>query len=123
MPDIPKDPRVSLALHLGVEYEDWQQDWEYEISGQVEFNRCIELYQAPNITDDERECLIEILLDKVANEFPWREDISQHPFWEAIETLIQNNQSLHADTIKYWQGFDTEHAYAPVSKRLSELFR
>jgi len=118
-----EDPRHSLAEYLNVEFEEWQQDWEYEISSQVDFTSCINLYQASFISDEQRESLVEIMLDKVANEFAWEIDVTLHPFWIEIESILKSKPSLHADTVTYWQGFEAKHAYGAVSARLKTSFK
>jgi hypothetical protein len=100
--------REALAARLGLTIDRNAQDWEWEVAGPEHFQRWLAVYRDAPLTDDERFCLMEMLIQCVEDMVPKDEPpevVEQRPEWQAVAELLRTRPRLHASTIWYWSDF------------------
>lgn len=100
IPDIKA--RKSLAKKLGLDFNEFMQDWEYEISDYKRLNDFESEYRKEETSREEKESLMEIMLDCLNDIL---EDNQKKLFDEvsvSILSLLKANQELHKGTFNYW---------------------
>jgi hypothetical protein len=93
------EARVSLAARCNLPYYDDMQDWEWEVADSARFEEFLATYCAPDLNDDERFSLMEILVQCVEDLGLSSEADSA---WDKIEPLLLRAPWLHGSTIEYW---------------------
>ncbi len=91
--------RQALALRFHLPYDDSMQDWEWEVADAARFEEFFVAYSSSDISEDEAFSLMEILLQCI-EAMPDEEQVSCS--WQAIESHLKANMSIHLSTIKYW---------------------
>jgi hypothetical protein len=92
----------SLARRLGLFYDSWMQDWEWEIAEPARFWEWLDFYRSESLTDAERRSLMEMLLQCIEDESDGQKE-------EALCIILQENASLHKESIEYWACRDAEN--------------
>jgi len=95
---------ASLATKLDVEYNDFMQDWSYEIANPNEIEKYIELYK--NLRDEEEKfVLMETIIQ--ATEEQNGEKLFLN-YLNIVKNFLEIDFHIHKYTIYYWACFDTE---------------
>jgi hypothetical protein len=114
-----REGREALASRLGMTIDPHSQDWEWEIADVRHFDRWLALYEAADLSEDERFSLMEMLIqgvDDLSSSDPDHEiEVEQLPEWLAVAALLRRRPQLHASSIAYWSVFEAEQP--------DELFR
>ncbi len=107
--------RLSLSKKLNLEFNEYMQDWEYEIADSNRIQEFIEAYDKPETSEKEKQSLMEIILAS-ANELLDDSNTSEfEKFLPSIIERLKNQQELHRGTLNYWLVNDFE-----ISKKLIE---
>lgn len=106
MPD--QEARKSLALKLNLNFDDYMQDWEYEVADSNRILEFIEEYDKSETLEKEKQSLMEIILES-SNDLLL--DYKTDEFKEIFPFIIERlniNQELHYGTLNYWKsnGFE-----------------
>jgi hypothetical protein len=110
------NPQQSLARRLDLFYDSRMQDWEWESAEPARFWEWLDFYRNESLTDAERRSLMEMLLQCI-------EDESEGQKEEALCVALQENVSLHKESIEYWAcrdsgNRDEEFKIAPIVRRI-----
>lgn len=94
--------RKQLSIKLKLEFNEFMQDWEWEISDYNRLGEFIYEYNKPETSDNEKISLMEIILDSLNNLIL----DGKIEMFEANIILVQNflieNKNLHSPTLNYW---------------------
>ena len=94
----------KLVKELNMPYEDWMQDWPYEVASPNEIDKYI-CYYRKLTDDDEKFVLMEAIIQAT-------EDLNTDKLFEEylsiIKHLLEDNFTIHQYTIYYWASFDNE---------------
>jgi len=111
----------SLAARFALPYSDQMQDWEYEVADPQRFGEFLSTYGSPDLTEDERFSLMEILIQCAEEIEP---EVAHRTAWAAIEPLLLANRRIHESTIEYWArlGETEPESYFRVSLEMRRLW-
>lgn len=92
----------ELVAEYGYPYDEWMQDWPYEIADPKEIENYFRHYDEQS-DEDKKFSLMEMLIQAL--------DEVEHPsdfekYWTALEQRIRQNFDLHEYTIFYWCCFE-----------------
>ncbi|QSB27123.1 hypothetical protein [Flavobacterium sp. CLA17] len=110
----------KLVKELNMPYDDWMQDWPYEIADSNDIDTYISHYRKL-IDDDEKFVLMQAIIQ--ANE-----DQNQPEqflkYWITVQDLLKTDFCIHEYTVYYWSCFDTEDIddCVKISSFMRELF-
>lgn len=97
------------------------QDWEYEVAAPERLSEFLSALDAKDLSDDERFCLMEIVIqsfEDFENGGKWR------VFWPRIEKQLRVNFQLHSYTVWYWADFKNSSSDSwNVSHAMQKIFR
>lgn len=95
-----------LAARFGLPYTSHMQDWEWEVADSARFSEFLEAYSDASLSDDERVCLMEILIQCVED---METQTSHESTWSKIEPFLRKNSGLHMESIDYWSCGDEKN--------------
>ncbi|MEM9996166.1 MAG: hypothetical protein AAF809_00570 [Bacteroidota bacterium] len=114
------DYRAMLAARLGLDVpEDWRQDWAWEVADYDRLNDYHALYTSAAVLDGEREHLMEMMLQAIADLGHASQTLPDA--WQPVASLLRARPDLHADTIAYWTQFEAPHTWAFVGTAVRAL--
>jgi len=92
-------------------YDEFMQDWPYEIADPKQINNYFKHYDA-QINEDKKFLLMEMLIQAID------ESDNLEMYWEPLKQRIKNDFELHEYTIFYWCCFenDISHCWAITPK-------
>lgn len=116
------DYRALLARRLGLAVpEDWEQDWAWSVADRDCLDDYLSLYASPEVQDGEREYLVEMLVQSIADLGHAAQQLPTA--WKRVEPLLCARPDLHAETIAYWAQFESPHEWAFVGEAVRKLRR
>jgi hypothetical protein len=107
--------RRKIAKKLNFDYNLGIQDWEYEVSHIRETKEYIELYDSLETSDEEKKCLMEMIIDSIEDK---ESENALEKHRDFILGAINNNLEIHKGTLVYW----IEHEFL-VSENLMEIVK
>ena len=93
--------RERLAKRLCLEFDNNMQDWEYEVSNPNRLDEFIDEYDKKKTTQNEKEILMEIILDSSNDLCIENERNFQTKYLKRLIERLEKNSDLHIATIKY----------------------
>ncbi len=95
--------KVSLAARFGLPNGPRMQDWAWEVADPARIDEFLAAYEHEPLSDDERFCLMEILLQSFedlggAHELDAR--------WKRVLALLDRRIDLHVASVWYWSRAD-----------------
>jgi hypothetical protein len=89
----------ALASRFDLRNEPHMQDWQWEVADPERLDEFLAVYNLPELTDDERFVLMEIIIES----FEETSAILEHdPGWHAVLDWLDHNIAIHAHTVWYW---------------------
>ena len=79
------------------------QDWEYEVADPERVLEFLAAYDIEDLSDDERFCLMEIVIQSFEE---LEDERLRKGVWPQIEAILRQNFGLHAHTVWYWACFE-----------------
>ncbi len=109
----------TLAEALNLPFEDWMQDWPYEVTIPVDIERFI-VHYAKLTDEDEQFTLMESIIQLTEDQTTEALFIK---YWQQIKPILQKDFYIHEYTIYYWACFDDENQVdcwkiAPLMRQL-----
>ena len=111
MHKIPPEPRYGtretvddLSSKLNLRFEEWMQDWPYEVANADDIDDYINYYRL-TADDDRKFLLMQAIVQATTDQ---REQTDFQKYWSIIEPLLRQDFKLHEYTVFYWSCFDTE---------------
>jgi hypothetical protein len=111
----------NLAQQLKLPYEDYMQDWSYEVANPEDIEKYIDYYKLTS-DEDEKFVLMEIIIQAV-NDQGHEKDFLK--YWDKIKGSLKEDFRIHEYTVFYWCRFDSGHAEEEfvISPRMREIWR
>jgi len=94
--------RKRLAEKLCLEFDENMQDWEYEVSNPCKLDEFINEYDKKETTQNEKEILMEIILDSLNDLIIENKERFLINYSEKIKERLERNSDLHIRTLNYW---------------------
>jgi len=104
----PKEPYISheimekLAKDLNIAFENWMQDWPYEVVNKNDIEKYLEYYNTVN-DKNKKFKVMEMLIQSI------EEQENEEKFlyyWNIVKRLIEKDFLIHEYTIWYWCLFE-----------------
>jgi len=95
--------RKLLAEKLNLNFEEYMQDWEYEISDLSRIGEFIAEYDKKSSTIAEKQILMEIILDSLNDLKKLNANTEFNDQLEIVNSKLQQNPEIHKGTINYWK--------------------
>ena len=89
------------------EYDEFSQDWEYEVANIERLEEFIEYYQNVDMDIDEKFTLMIIILESCND--AKQENKLQKETWDKVEELVIKDKIIHNLTINYWSCIENEN--------------
>ena len=119
-PSVESYINVTKSLNIDLPTEN-QQDWEWEVASQVDFDKAFETYKI--FGDDERHLLMEIMIQIVADELSDKHiPVESSIKWSQLKELLLQFPKLHAFTVRYWSGFSEGHEWNDLGKEMLKVW-
>ena len=90
------------------------QDWEWEVADSSRIDEFLSAYTSGELDEDERFTIMETLLQSFEES---TFDLSSDARWRTILASLETHIDLHAYSIWYWSGLDSER----VTPHLREI--
>lgn len=92
----------ELAEELNLPFEEWMQDWPYEVASSDDLDKYLDHYQT--LSDEDKkfvlmEAIIQATEDQIGDELFEKS-------WYKVKPLLEKNFAIHEYTIHYWCSFD-----------------
>jgi hypothetical protein len=111
---------VAKSLNIDLPTEN-QQDWEWEIASQVDFDKALETYKI--FGDNERYLLMEIMIQIVADELSDKHiPVESSEKLSQLKELLRQSPKLHGFTVHYWSGFSEDHEWKDLGKEMLKIW-
>jgi hypothetical protein len=116
-----KEAIENLAQELKLPYEDYMQDWSYEVANPDDIEKYIEHYRLTE-DEDKKFVLMEIIIQAVNDQADQKDFLK---YWDRIKETLKADFRIHEYTIFYWSCFDSESADEQfvISPGMQEIFR
>ena len=104
----PKEPYISheiiekLVKDLNIPFENWMQDWPYEVVDKNDIEKYLEYYITVN--DEGRKFKVMEMLIQSIEEQESEENFIH--YWNIVKHLIEKDFLIHEYTIWYWCLFE-----------------
>ena len=98
--------RKALANKLNLEFDEFAQDWEYEVSDPSRIQEFINEYDKTVTTHSERASLMEIILDSANDLLMSNGHKEYEKFNSWINSRLKQNLQIHLGTLNYWNKND-----------------
>lgn len=94
----------ELAEELNLPFEEWMQDWPYEVASSEDLDKYLGHYQM--LSDEDKkfvlmEAIIQATEDQIGDELFEKS-------WNKVKPLLEKNFTIHEYTIHYWCCFDND---------------
>ncbi|MDN3585105.1 hypothetical protein QWY86_00380 [Pedobacter aquatilis] len=97
--------KEELANELNLPFENWMQDWPYEVVIPDDIEKYIEHYV--KLTDEDKKfVLMEGIIQATEDQV---REVQFLKYWNEIKYLLDNDFYIHEYTIYYWSCFDNEN--------------
>jgi hypothetical protein len=118
--DIPKhllrfptaEARTRLSERLQLPYDSSMQDWEWEIADPKRIRVFLDLYEAGDLSEDERFSLMEIIIQSAEES---ADALLESKEWKRALHLLGENIAVHIHSVWYWA--------VPEAETQEELWR
>lgn len=95
----------ALAKRFALPNTPDMEDWPWEVADAGRLDEFIEAYRDPNLSDDERFTLMEIMLQSFEN---LGARLSTDPRWPRILYILDQHIDLHAHSVWYWSDLEND---------------
>lgn len=99
-----KEAMKSLAQELKLPYEDYTQDWSYEVANPEDIEEYVKHYKL-TCDEDKKFVLMEIIIQAINDQADEENFIK---YWDSVEEILKEDFAIHEYTIFYWSCFDIE---------------
>ncbi|GAA3762980.1 hypothetical protein [Flavobacterium ginsengiterrae] len=94
----------KLATELNMPFDEWMQDWPYEVANSEEIEKYISHYR--KVTDDDEKFVLMQAIIQAAEDQKQQEQFLK--YWLIVQELLKQDFQIHEYTIYYWSCFDTQ---------------
>jgi hypothetical protein len=110
----------ELAKELNLPFEDWMQDWPYEVIKPGDIEKYIDHYQL--ITDEDKKFVLMEGIIQATEDQPTGELFIK--YWHKIKPALERDFATHEYTIHYWACFDNKDGddYWNISVLMRQLW-
>lgn len=95
----------ELAEELNLPFEEWMQDWPYEIASPSDIEKYIAHYE--KLTDEDKKFVLMEAIIQATEEQASDELFSK--YWDKVKPILEEDFAIHEYTIHYWSCFDNEN--------------
>lgn len=95
----------ELAEELNLRFEEWMQDWPYEVADPADLDKYLDHYQT--LSDEDKQFVLMETIIQATNDQDTDELFELS--WKKIEPLLEKDFAIHEYTIHYWACFDNDH--------------
>lgn len=93
-----KEAIESLASELNLPYEQYMQDWAYEVANPDDIERYIKHYSS-KLDKDKKFVLMEIIIQALNDQ---KSDKHLFQYWNIVKPIIIRDFKVHEYTVYYW---------------------
>jgi hypothetical protein len=94
----------ELTRELDLSFDNYMQDWPYEVASANDIDKYIEYYRGT--TDEDVKFALMMLIIQATEDQKSEADFLY--YWNAISVLLKEDFTIHACTVYYWSCFDAE---------------
>lgn len=95
----------ELAKELNLPYEEWMQDWPYEVATDSDIEKYIAHYKT--LTDEDKKFVLMKAIIQAIEEQATEELFIK--YWNETKPVLEEDFAVHEYTIHYWSCFDIEN--------------
>ena len=99
-----KEAIEKLARELELPYNDYMQDWSYEVANPEDIEKYIKHYDLTS-DEDEKFVLMEIIIQAVNDQADQKDFLK---YWDRISGSLKEDFRIHEYTVFYWSRLDSE---------------
>ena len=94
----------ELSKELNLRYEQWMQDWPYEVVAVGDIEKYIAHYKT-TVDEDKKFVLMMAIIHATTGQ---RQETDFEKYWNIIKPLLIDDYSIHEYSIFYWSTFEID---------------
>ncbi len=95
----------ELVEELNLRFEEWMQDWPYEVASPTDIKKYVDHYGKQ--TDEDKKFLLMQAIIQATEEQTSDELFVK--YWNRVKPILEEDFPIHEYTIYYWSCFDNEN--------------
>jgi hypothetical protein len=95
----------ELVEELNLPFEEWMQDWPYEIARPSDIEKYIDHYE--KLTDEDKKFVLMEAIIQATEEQASDELFAK--YWDRVKPILEEDFAIHEYTIHCWSCFDNQN--------------